>query len=105
MLAMPARSTHEPRDPLPPRQPLAICPSFGAALMVEAVRAGRRRGQHRLRVWRIARSQALLRNPTIASYQTLGPHRPAPTLPSPAGGGGKGGGRAGGYVGPPATSV
>src|SRR5258708_27195914 len=93
------------RDPLPPREPLAICPSFGAALMVEAVRAGRRRGQHRLRVWRIARSQALLRNPTIASYQTLGPHRLPPTLPTPACGRGKGRGLAGGYVGPPATSV
>jgi len=45
--------------------------------MVEAVRAGRRRGQHRLRVWRTARSQASLRNPTLASYQTLGSHRPA----------------------------
>jgi hypothetical protein len=59
--------------------------------MVEAVRAGRRRGQHRLRVWRIARSQALLRNPTIASYQTLGPHRLPPSFPPPLTGKGKDG--------------
>jgi hypothetical protein len=60
--------------------------------MVEAVRVGRRRGQHRLRVWRNARSPALLRNPTIASYQALGPHRLLPTLPSPQAGEGRVGG-------------
>jgi len=77
----PSRTTRPPLAPLPPNRPLAICPSFGTALMVEAVRAGRRRGRHRLRVWRTARSQVSLRNPTIASYQTLGSRRrPLPTL-------------------------
>src|SRR5262249_61212956 len=40
MLAVPCAADTEPGDPLPPRQPLAICPSFGAALMVEAGLSG-----------------------------------------------------------------
>src|ERR1700747_2738007 len=46
-------------------RPFAISSGFGAALTVEAGRAGRRRGQLAFARGGAARSQASLRNPTI----------------------------------------